>query len=597
MAVTISGASQTGKNFTATSTSQQLLLNPDFELGSNGQWAENVVSGTAHNIIVTKTAWTAPWIPPHGGIYQAQLCGANGTFYNSQTDALKQTVAIPSTAASATLTFWVAIATKETTGIATNDTLKVQVLNSGGTVLTTLMTLSNLNGGATASWAQKSADVSAYKGQTIQIKFLGTTNGTLGTVFLIDDTALNVTSGAFSAMEMDGDTPETLTARGSSVADVHSAVAEHWTPARAAGRSGGPNARMEETEVYSAEGGNAAMGTGASARSETLGALTVRFYVWDHLGTTRIVLNSSGAIESRHDYEPYGVEIRPVYDSPNTHRYTGHERDSGTGLDYMHYRFYGSNTGRFMKPDNIGGNMANPQSWNLYAYVHGNPVNFNDPTGHYAGGAGDSNIFSAANSTGAHWDGGDPTLAFGGLLENAGTINYLFDENGNLWGWGNTPPPAPPGTIVVTSGQSQGGEQKANQPTQASPSGPPDPSNPSKPLYRNKAVQKQSDRAFMRTGDGTERGGLAEAGFAIYFRGGKVVCGPIIDNVHDDGKPNELSIHTDWDAIAILHTHGNRADPKPGPGDYNSPVPNFVRSASALYVTVPGTHEYIQLQP
>gem|GEM_PF-4507960 len=28
-------------------------------------------------------------------------------------------------------------------------------------------------------------------------------------------------------------------------------------------------------------------------------------------------------------------------------------------------------------------NIANPQSWNLYGYVNGNPVNFNDPGGHY----------------------------------------------------------------------------------------------------------------------------------------------------------------------------------------------------------------------
>ncbi len=47
----------------------------------------------------------------------------------------------------------------------------------------------------------------------------------------------------------------------------------------------------------------------------------------------------------------------------------------------MHARFYGSSIGRFMRPDPINGSPANPQSWNLYAYVQNNPVNYNDPTG------------------------------------------------------------------------------------------------------------------------------------------------------------------------------------------------------------------------
>jgi RHS repeat-associated protein len=50
--------------------------------------------------------------------------------------------------------------------------------------------------------------------------------------------------------------------------------------------------------------------------------------------------------------------------------------------DYMHFRYYASTMGRFLKPDNIIPNPANPQSWNLYNYVNGNPVNFNDPSGH-----------------------------------------------------------------------------------------------------------------------------------------------------------------------------------------------------------------------
>ncbi len=146
---------------------------------------------------------------------------------------------------------------------------------------------------------------------------------------------------------------------------------------RQRGGAMGPNARMEETEVYSAEGGSAAVDTGTGARSETLGPLTVRYYYWDHLGTTRMVAPEvpTAANVEIHDYEPFGLELLPFTNvAGNTHQFTGHERDLATGIDYMHYRFYGSSMGRFMVPDNISGNMANPQSWNLYSYYPGTIV-------------------------------------------------------------------------------------------------------------------------------------------------------------------------------------------------------------------------------
>jgi RHS repeat-associated protein len=106
------------------------------------------------------------------------------------------------------------------------------------------------------------------------------------------------------------------------------------------------------------------------------------YYHWDHLGTTRLITNQSGGAVSRHDYEPFGVEIPPTNDTAsNTHQYTGHERDKNTGYDYMHFRYYGSNIGRFMKPDKIGGQAGDPQSWNKYVYCGSNPINSYDPDG------------------------------------------------------------------------------------------------------------------------------------------------------------------------------------------------------------------------
>jgi hypothetical protein len=68
--------------------------------------------------------------------------------------------------------------------------LKLQVLNSSGTVLATLYTYSNLN--QNTGYSLHSFNLSSYAGQTITLKFTGTEDYTQQTSFVIDDTAMNV---------------------------------------------------------------------------------------------------------------------------------------------------------------------------------------------------------------------------------------------------------------------------------------------------------------------------------------------------------------------------------------------------------------------
>jgi RHS repeat-associated protein len=65
-------------------------------------------------------------------------------------------------------------------------------------------------------------------------------------------------------------------------------------------------------------------------------------------------------------------------------RFTGHERDSESGLDYMIGRYYAAPMGRFLSVDTgDDSDPLNPQSWNKYTYVRNNPINATDPTGEF----------------------------------------------------------------------------------------------------------------------------------------------------------------------------------------------------------------------
>ncbi len=152
----------------------QILANPGFESGSTSWTATSGVINTSSSE------------PAHSGSWKAWLDGYGTT----HTDSVYQQVAIFSSHTTATLTFWLHIDTAETTTTTAYDKLTVQVRNSSGAVLKTLATYSNLN--HNTGYSQKTFDLSAYIGQTIQIYLVGTEDSQKQTSFVVDDFALNV---------------------------------------------------------------------------------------------------------------------------------------------------------------------------------------------------------------------------------------------------------------------------------------------------------------------------------------------------------------------------------------------------------------------
>jgi hypothetical protein len=160
---------------TATNTpapGQELVVNGGFE-GSVSPWT---LSGHA-----TRTTGATP----HGGAAYLMLANVN----NAKGAAYQQ-ITVPSGAAP-TLSFWLNVTSSETTPSQSNDTLVVEIRNTAGTLLQTLVTYSNLDRGTAGVYIQRGGfNLSAYAGQTIRVQFRTSSNGSLITSFLVDDVSV-----------------------------------------------------------------------------------------------------------------------------------------------------------------------------------------------------------------------------------------------------------------------------------------------------------------------------------------------------------------------------------------------------------------------
>jgi RHS repeat-associated protein len=116
------------------------------------------------------------------------------------------------------------------------------------------------------------------------------------------------------------------------------------------------------------------------------GALGVKHYHLDHLGSTQAMTNADGSIYKQIRYKPYG-EVRGHYNGAGNsladdcrgdrycREFTGYETEPVSGLQYAGARFYDPKLASFLSHDPAR-EFASP-----YTYVGWNPVNFVDPTG------------------------------------------------------------------------------------------------------------------------------------------------------------------------------------------------------------------------
>ena len=111
----------------------------------------------------------------------------------------------------------------------------------------------------------------------------------------------------------------------------------------------------------------------------TLSDSKYHYYLKDHQGNNRVVINQSGTVEETNHYYPFGGVFANTGNT-QPYKYNGKEFDGKKGVNLYDYgaRHYDAALGRFTTVDSLA---EKHYSESLYTYCYSNPINCIDPNG------------------------------------------------------------------------------------------------------------------------------------------------------------------------------------------------------------------------
>ncbi len=196
-------------------------------------------------------------------------------------------------------------------------------------------------------------------------------------------------------------------------------------------------------------------------RSST-GANLAYYLTTDHLGSTAVITDETGALAVAENFSPLGARRGDNWTGSPTSTemtaitgitqrgFTGHEMLDNLKFVNMNGRVYGSG-GTFLSPDPMGPDLSNTQSFNGYSYVNNNPLTWVDPTG-FCGEPDSKKLQSVGGSSDQCLPPITVTSSFEGSFDINAFIAQLFNFVDALANGLTPPASASPASSAVANG-------------------------------------------------------------------------------------------------------------------------------------------------